>query len=192
MRRYSLSLNKTCIAPPTRRILYPHSTRIFFMNIDFWAQLCNASTSRPVSQLTEASKIANGVSVSRSALPGRHAPRSHCLQILLFTLGAVLCAAFFLLDYRLLLWRLRGKDFEVEGDMIWKNLRRFSGWTFAGFVSGVITFSLNIRYQDLRYSSTEAHITRQQSYELRASGVRYQAAVQVVHPKSISCVSFTP
>ncbi len=53
--------------------------------------------------------------------------------------AVVVSAIVFLLEYRLLRWRLSGK--EVEGDRIWKNLRRFSGWTCAGCIAGAATYS---------------------------------------------------
>ena len=72
-------------------------------------------------------------------------------QISLFACAAVVSAIVYLLDHRLLRWRLSGK--EVEGDRIWKNLRRFSGWTCAGFIAGAVGFSSTLRGNALRYES---------------------------------------
>ena len=55
--------------------------------------------------------------------------------------------AVYLLEYRLLRWRLSGK--EVEGDRIWKNLRRFSAWTCAGCVLGTAVFSMFLQGRHL-------------------------------------------
>jgi len=57
----------------------------------------------------------------------------------MFALAAACAAVFYLLDYRLLRWRIEGK--EVDGDRVWKNLRRFSSWMFAGCAAGAFADS---------------------------------------------------
>ena len=111
-------------------------------------------------------------------------------QISTFAFGAVLSAVFFLLDYRLLLWRRSGKEFEVTGDLIWKDLRRFSGWTCAGCVVGVVLVSLlwSRRYFEFEYSVPG--ITRRQFYELRAIVLRLYAASHIVIPTHLLCVIY--
>ena len=90
-------------------------------------------------------------------------------------LGAVV----YLLEYRLLRWRLSGK--EVEGDRIWKNLRRFSAWTCAGCVAGAVTCSLLMQSRHLEYESSNPNIVRQRFYELVASSIRYHVAFLLNH-----------
>ena len=97
-------------------------------------------------------------------------------------------AAFFLLDYRLLLWRRSGK--EVDGDRVWKNLRRFSGWMCAGCVAGLITFSLFYTWRDTEYDSADPRITRRKFYELQASFLRHQTAFNIFFPVHTLCIIY--
>jgi hypothetical protein len=78
----------------------------------------------------------------------------------------VVSGAVYLLEYRLLRWRLSGK--EVEGDRIWKNLRRFSAWILGSSVAGVIAFAALLMARDFIYDSFSA-ISRRQFYELQVS-----------------------
>ncbi len=59
----------------------------------------------------------------------------------------------------------------MEGDRVWKNLRRFSGCVFASCVAGVIFFSFLLQARNFFYDSLEPGITDRQFYE-RASAVR--------------------
>jgi hypothetical protein len=93
-----------------------------------------------------------------------------------------------LLEYRLLRWRLSGK--EVEGDRIWKNLRRFSGWTCAGCVAGVVTCSVLMQTRHLEYESSISNIVRQRFYELLASSIRYHVAFHIFVSFHLLCVIF--
>ncbi len=95
------------------------------------------------------------------------------------------CGTFFLLDYRLLLWRRSGK--EVEGDRVWKNLRRFSGWMFASCVAGILTFSFNLQSSSFYYDSFEAGITRRQFYERNSADESLYIAVNIVNPVQLLC-----
>jgi hypothetical protein len=81
---------------------------------------------------------------------------------LAFAIAAVFCATFYLLDYRLLLWRLSGK--EVDGNRVWKNLRRFSGWMFASCVAGIVSFSFLLQSNTIN-DFRETGITARQSHE---------------------------
>ena len=100
-------------------------------------------------------------------------------------------SVFFLLDYRLLLWRRSGeKSKEVDGDRVWKNLRRFSGWMCAGCVAGVVAFSLLLQSSNLDYDSQVPGINRRQFYELRASLIRYRAAYDIFFPVKLLCIIY--
>jgi hypothetical protein len=96
-----------------------HQIVLMASGID-WAQACIAALKRPVPEILQGSKAANGVAVSHFTLPGRCIACSHRPQISACAFAAVFSATFFLLDYRLLLWRRSGK--EVDGDRVWKNL----------------------------------------------------------------------
>ena len=111
-------------------------------------------------------------------------------QILTFAFGALLSAVFFLLDYRLLRWRLRGKEFEVTGDVIWKNLRRFSGWTCAGCVAGVALVSTFWQWRNFEYESSVLGISRRQFYELYATSLKYNSAYHIFLPTHLLCVIY--
>ena len=111
-------------------------------------------------------------------------------QILTFAFGAVLSAVFFLLDYRLLRWRLRGKEFEVTGDLVWKDLRRFSGWTCACCAAGVAFVSMLWLWRNLEYESSVPGISRRQFYELMATSLRYYAAYHIFLPTHLLCVIY--
>jgi len=102
----------------------------------------------------------------------------------------VLSAVFFLLDYRLLVWRRSGKEFEVTGDLIWKNLRRFSGWTCAGCVAGVAFVSMFWQWRGFEYESAVPGISRRQFYELWATSLRYYAAYHIFLPTHMLCVIY--
>jgi hypothetical protein len=100
----------------------------------------------------------------------------------------VFSAAFFLLDYRLLRWRLSGK--EVLGDRVWKNMRRFCAWTFAGSVAGIVTFSLFLKWREFEYDSTDPSLSRRLHYELQASLHQCFAAFNVFFPAYVLCVIY--
>ena len=67
----------------------------------------------------------------------------------MYLLAAVLSAIFYLLELRLLRWRLHGK--EVDGDSIWRNLRAFSGRMSTGCFAGVVAFSLQMQSLDFEF-----------------------------------------
>jgi hypothetical protein len=102
----------------------------------------------------------------------------------------VISAVFFCLDYRLLVWRRSGKEFEVTGDLIWKNLRRFSGWTCAGCVAGVAFVSMLWPWRNLEYESAVPGISRRQFYELYSSSLRYNATYHIFLPTHLLCVIY--
>jgi hypothetical protein len=90
-----------------------------------------------------------------------------------------------LLDYRLLLWRRSGK--EVDGDRVWKNLRRFSGWMFASCVAGLIEFSFNLQSRNFYYDSIEPGITRRQDYEHQSAAQSLLVGSYIFHPVQLLC-----
>jgi hypothetical protein len=100
----------------------------------------------------------------------------------------VFSATFFLLDYRLLLWRRSGK--KVEGDRIWKNLRRFSGWMFAGCVTGIVAFASWKQSNAYLYESADPLISMSQRWKLRAAFYRYRAPFNVFYPVHLLCVIY--
>jgi hypothetical protein len=152
-----------------------------------WAQACDSALNRPgpLSEMRIASKVANGVAVSRVTLPGRSVTSSHRRQILAYAIAAVFCATFYVLDYRLLLWRLSNK--EVDGDRVWKNLRRFSGWMFASCVAGIVMFSVNLQQRTFYYDSVEPGITRLQHYESDSAQRIQSAAFDIFYPVQLLC-----
>jgi hypothetical protein len=95
----------------------------------------------------------------------------------------------YLLEYRLLRWRLSGK--EVDGDRIWKNLRRFSGWTCAGSVAGVATFATMMHGTNLKYNAFVSGITRRRYYELQAEANRYILCIDFLYPVCLLCVIYS-
>jgi hypothetical protein len=113
----------------------------------------------------------------------------------MFALASVLSAVFFLLDYRLLLWRRRGV--EVDGDRIWNDLRLFSGWMCAGCVAGIVVFVLSMHGRNLAYEtrvlgfgyeSIYSGMNPRQQYLLRASSLQYFAARDIFYPIHLLCV----
>ncbi len=107
-------------------------------------------------------------------------------QISMFALAAVCAAVFYLLDYRLLRWRIAGK--EVDGDRVWKNLRRFSSWMFAGCVAGAVAFAAWMQWRYFDYESTE--FSGRQFYVLQASSGRYYVVFHIFYPVQLLCVIF--
>jgi hypothetical protein len=112
-------------------------------------------------------------------------------QISTLVSAAVISAVCFLLDYRLLRWRISGK--EVDGDKIWKNLRRFSGWACAGCVMGAAScFAfMQFRHNDFEsYSPTGTNfIVYDRFYlETQASSFRYFASFHFFFPLHIICI----
>ncbi len=97
-------------------------------------------------------------------------------------------ATFFLLDYRLLRWRRSGKN--VEGDRIWKDLRRFSGWMFAGCVTGIVAFASWMQSSAYLYDSADPFIFMSQRLKLRAAFYRYRAPFNVFYPVHLLCVIY--
>ena len=109
-------------------------------------------------------------------------------QICICSCAAVFSAVFFLLDYRLLRWRLSGKG--VHGDRVWKHLRRFSGWMFAGSTAGIVTFALFLKWRDFEYESTDSSLTRRRFYELQASLHRCFTSFNVFYPLYTLCIVY--
>ncbi len=93
-----------------------------------------------------------------------------------------------MLDYRLLHWRVSGK--EVEGDRIWKNLRRFSGWTCAGCVLGTVVFSMFLQGRHLEFESSTPNIARRRFFELQAASYQYYSAFNIFYSFHLLCVIF--
>jgi hypothetical protein len=157
----------------------------------FWEQACNASTSRPLPQLQQANDVANGIAVSLFALESRPTcpELTLFLQIVTCALASLLSGIVYMLEYRLLRWRLSGK--EVEGDHIWKNLRRFSGWTCTGCILGAITFSMFMQRRHLEFESRlTPNIVQRRFYELQAASYRYYSAFSIFYPAHLLCVIF--
>ena len=100
----------------------------------------------------------------------------------------MLGATCYLLEYRLLLWRRSGK--EVEGDRIWKNLRRFSGWTCAGCIAGAVGFSLRMQSRDYLFDSAVNGVTPRRAYELEALTDQYASAGNIFFPLNLLGVIF--
>ncbi len=107
-------------------------------------------------------------------------------------------AIFFLLDYRLLLWRRSGK--EVDGDRVWKNLRMFSSWMCAGCLAGAIAFVTHLQWRNFEYAALfalgnfeygalDSRISRRQFYELQASANRWYAAFNIFYPVHRLCIT---
>ncbi len=109
-------------------------------------------------------------------------------QIFALAISAVVSAIVFLLDYRLLRWRLSGK--EIEGDCIWKNLRRFSGWMCTGSLLGVFSYFAWMQALYDEYDSNVIAINRRRYYELQASMHSYLAAVNFFYPFNLFCDMF--
>ncbi len=96
-------------------------------------------------------------------------------------------ATFFLLDYRLLLWRRSGeKSKEVDGDRVWKDLRMFSGWMCAGCVTGIISFCLSLQWRNFEYDSVGVRGIR--LYGLQALLHRWFTAFHVFYPVYLLCI----
>jgi hypothetical protein len=115
-----------------------------------------------------------------------HSPRP---QIFICACAAVFSATFFLLDYRLLRWRLSGKD--VHGDRVWNHLRRFSGWMFGGSAAGIVTFALFLKWRDFEYESTDLSLPRRQFYQLQASLHRCFTSFNVFYPLYSLCIVYS-
>ena len=90
----------------------------------------------------------------------------------------------YLLDYRLLLWRLSGK--EVDGDRVWKNLRRFSGWMFASCLAGIVWFSFNLS-RTLFSNASEPGIIRRQFYERLFASESVNVGADIFYPVQLLC-----
>ena len=98
----------------------------------------------------------------------------------------MLGAIFWCLEYRLLLWRRR--DIEVVGDQIWNELRRFSGWMFAGCVAGSVALAARLQGNVFRYESQIPESNnRKLYYELRGSYERYFVATEIFYPLMFLC-----
>jgi hypothetical protein len=97
-------------------------------------------------------------------------------------------AIVYLLDYRLLRWRLSGN--EVEGDLIWKNLRRYCGWMFVSCIAGVITSILIMQAHNLYIETLVPGISRRRYYELNASSFRNYAAMNIFNSAGLLCEIF--
>ncbi len=117
---------------------------------------------------------------------------SYFPQISVCTSAAVLSAVFFLLDYRLLRWRLSGR--EVDGDRVWKNLRQFSGFLSVGCLSGVVAFSLLLQagifphsLEDLRSGG----LFTRKLLEGGSTTLRLFAAFDIFSPLQLLCIIFS-
>jgi hypothetical protein len=150
-----------------------------------WAQACIAALNRPVPEILQGSKAANGVAVSYLTLPSRCIACSHRPQISACAFSAVFCATLFLLDYRLLLWRRSGK--EVYGDRVWKNLRRFSGWMFASCVAGIILFSFYLQSVTSLRGFEPGIWTQRQLYERDSAYVYLLVPTDIFYPVQLLC-----
>jgi hypothetical protein len=107
----------------------------------------------------------------------------------MYALAAVVSAIVYLLEYRLLRWRLSGK--EVEGDRIWKNLRRFSGWMCAGCVSGAVASFLWMQWRDSDYMSLKPdNGKRWKFYQFQATSNQYYVAFFIFYPFHLLCLIF--
>ncbi len=92
----------------------------------------------------------------------------------------------YLLDYRLLMWRRSGKD--VDGDRVWKNLRRFSSWMCAGSLAGVATFALLM--QSRNFEINTPGISRRRFYQIQTTSYQCLAAFSVFYPVHLLCSIF--
>lgn len=158
------------------------------MDLDFWAQECKAAAGRSPSEIKQANSAVNAIAVSRFVQPDQRLCLSRRPQISICAFAAVPSATFFLLDYRLLRWRRIGK--EVEGDRIWKNLRRFSGWMCAGCVTGIVAFASWMQSNAYLYESADPLISMSQQLNLRAAFYRYRAPFNVFYPVHLLCVIY--
>jgi hypothetical protein len=105
---------------------------------------------------------------------------------LAYAIAAVFSATFYLLDYRLLLWRRNGK--EVDGDRVWKNLRRFSGWMFASCVAGVVMFSVIMQSFTFYFDALEPGITDRHDFELNSAHQVYLiGGFDIFYPVQLLC-----
>jgi hypothetical protein len=115
--------------------------------------------------------------------------RSHAVQqISIFFVAAMLGATCYLLEHRLLLWRRSGK--EVDGDRIWKDLRRFSGWMCAGCMTGLVSCAMLLRGRNLGYEAAAPGITPRRAYELRAQQLRHLLSLDFTYPLHLLCVIY--
>jgi hypothetical protein len=113
-------------------------------------------------------------------------------QISTLVSAAVISSVCFLLDYRLLRWRIIGK--EVDGDRIWKNLRRFSGWACAGCLTGAASCFAHMQFFHIDFESKSKgsnFIVHDRFYlENQASSFRYFVAFNFFYPLHIICIVF--
>lgn len=79
---------------------------------------------------------------------------------------------------------------DVDGDRIWKNLRRFCGWMFLGGVMGVLTFSVLLSWQDTISIQAGRNLSQKENYRSRAVSERYLAASFVFYPMLTLCVIY--
>ena len=108
----------------------------------------------------------------------------------MFALAAAMGGICYGLQRRLLLWRRRGRDWEVVGDRIWNHLRKFSGWMCTGCAAGVVIYAANMRANDLFFESRIPGIADVQRYELLASFDRSRAVVRIFFTVQLSCFIF--
>jgi hypothetical protein len=112
--------------------------------------------------------------------------KSLSVQVVLSASAALLSAIFWSLEYRLLLWRQRG--IEVVGDQIWNELRRFSGWMFAGCVAGSVAMAARLQGNFFRYESQiPERNSRKLYYELRGPYERFFVATEILYPLMFLC-----
>ncbi len=75
----------------------------------------------------------------------------------------------------------------MDGDRVWKNLRRFSGWIFASCVAGIVSFSCLLQSQTFSYDSREPAITRRQVYERVSAYQSLFVAFDTFFPVQLLC-----
>lgn len=78
----------------------------------------------------------------------------------------------------------------MDGDRIWKNLRRFSGWMCAGCVSGLISFAVVMRGSTVFQEVRDTGVTRRQFYQLSASNFRILSLYDFFYPAHLLCVIY--
>ena len=78
----------------------------------------------------------------------------------------------------------------MDGDRIWKNLRRFSGWMFVGCVAAAVAFCLNMQWKHFAYALRVPGITPRRQYELLASASRHFSGVVVLYSVHLLCVIY--
>ncbi len=94
------------------------------------------------------------------------------------------------LHHRLLLWRQRGRDWEVAGDLTWNQLGTYSGWMCAGCAAGALASALHMQSKLIYHHSRVPGIPRVQFYEDRVAYNRLTAAWHIFYPVQLLCTIF--